>query len=140
MLQRTHLSPLEALYLDRARELSLETAMCAAAGRRELADLARARFEPRDPAVAGAPSALCAAWLAEPSPPSVPATMFSDDADPASLLSRMKAAVGRLRLPFSVVASPGLAPLAATGERVILVADGPPGPGRRHGAHRAPRD
>jgi hypothetical protein len=124
VLERSELSPLETLYLDRARELSLEAAMCAAAGRRELAHLARARFEPREPAVAGAASALCAAWLAEPSPPSVPATILSDDPDPASLLSRMKAAVGRLRLPFSVVASPGLAPLAATGERVILVATG----------------
>ncbi len=34
----------------------------------------------------------------------------------------MREAVGRLRLPFKVVESPWLAPLAATGERVILVA------------------
>ncbi|HWX09644.1 MAG TPA: hypothetical protein VNY33_06675, partial [Gaiellaceae bacterium] len=64
VLERSELSPLEALYLDRARELSLEAAMCAAAGRRDLAHLARARFEPSEPAVARAASALCAAWLA----------------------------------------------------------------------------
>jgi hypothetical protein len=52
--------------------------------------------------------------------------MSSDDADPRSLLSRMRAAVGSLRLPFSVVVQPSLAPLAATGEHVILVASGRP--------------
>jgi hypothetical protein len=36
----------------------------------------------------------------------------------------MRAAVGELRLPFAVVARRSLAPLAATGERVILVAAG----------------
>jgi hypothetical protein len=123
-LERSELSPLESLHLDRARELSLEAAMCAAAGRRELAHLARARFEPPEPMIAHAASALCAAWLAEPCPPPMPATMESDAPDPRSLLSRMKAAVDRLRLPFSVVASPWLAPLAATGERVILIATG----------------
>jgi hypothetical protein len=124
VLERSDLTPLEALHLDRARELSLEAAMCASAGTLALARLARARFEPREPAFARAASALCAAWLAEPFPPAVPATIASDDPDPASLLSRMSAAVGRLRLPFSVVASPWLAPLAATGERVILIATG----------------
>jgi hypothetical protein len=124
VLERSELTALDALYLDRARELSLEAAMCASAGRAELAELARDRFEPREPAVARAASALCAAWLAEPHPSAVDAGIRSDDPDPASLLSRMSAAVGRLRLPFSVVACPWLAPLAATGERVILVATG----------------
>jgi hypothetical protein len=36
----------------------------------------------------------------------------------------MREAVGRLRLPFTVIATPSLASLAATGERVILVAAG----------------
>jgi hypothetical protein len=36
----------------------------------------------------------------------------------------MRQAVGRRRLPFSVVAQPALAPLSATGEQVILVACG----------------
>jgi hypothetical protein len=123
-LERSDLTAPEALYLDRARELSREAAMCASAGTRELATLARARFEPREPAVARAASALASAWLADPCPPAPDALVASDDPDPASLLSRMSAAVGRLRLPFSVVACPWLAPLAATGERVILVATG----------------
>jgi hypothetical protein len=50
--------------------------------------------------------------------------MRSDDPDASSLLSRMRAAVGDLRLPFTVVPTPTLASLAATGERVILVATG----------------
>lgn len=124
MLERSDLTALEALYLERARELSLEAAMCAAAGARELAELARARFEPREPTVVRAAAALCKEWLAEPSPAPAGPMLASDDPDPASLLQRMRAAVGRLRLPFGVVTSPWLAPLAATGERVILVATG----------------
>jgi hypothetical protein len=98
--------------------------MCAAAGSEHVARLARVRFEPRSPAVVGAASALCAAWLAEPARDAEGTPIASDAPDPRSLLSRMSAAVGRLRLPFTVVAAPWLAPLAATGERVILVATG----------------
>jgi hypothetical protein len=98
--------------------------MCASAGRLELGRLASQRFEPDEPGVARAASALCAAWLTEPISPATEAKIASDDPDPGSLFSRMGAAVGRLRLPFRVVASPWLAPLAATGERVILVATG----------------
>jgi hypothetical protein len=128
VLERDERSPLESLHLDRVRELSLEAAMCAAAGTDEVARLARRRFEPRDAPldrrVAGVASALCKAWLAEPFPAAGESSIASDDPDPRSLLSRMGAAVGRLRLPFTVVATPWLAPLAATGERVILVATG----------------
>jgi hypothetical protein len=127
MLEKRGRTALDALYLDRARELSLEASMCAAAGTSDLARLARARFEPRgahEGGVAAAASGLCASWLAEPRPARSPANLASDDPDPASLISRMSAAVGRLRLPFAVVATPHLAPLAATGERVILVATG----------------
>ena len=60
VLERSDRTALEALYLDRARELSLEAAMCASAGTpRRWRELARARFEPREPAVARAASALC---------------------------------------------------------------------------------
>jgi hypothetical protein len=124
VLERRCLGPLDAIYLDRVRELSLEAAMCASAGRSELAPFARARFEPREHGTARAASELGATWLAEPLAPPRDTTMASDDPDPASLLSRMSAAVGRLRLPFAVVATPHLAPLAATGERAILVATG----------------
>lgn len=122
ILERGELSPIETLFLERARELGLEAAMCAHAGRPELARLARARFEPSVPRVARAASQLCADWLAEASGSAVGPHRRSNDPDPRSLLSLMREAVGRLRLPFRVVESPWLAPLAATGERVILVA------------------
>ncbi len=72
---------------------------------------------------------LCARWLAEepePQPGEDSALIATDSEDPRSLLSQMRAAVGALRLPFSVVTRTALAPLAATGERVILVAAGRP--------------
>jgi hypothetical protein len=116
-------SPLDELYLARIRELSLEAALCAAAGTRQVGPLARQRFAP-DPRVERAASELCVIWLAEPVTAASGAAVASDDPRPGSLLSRMRAAVGDLRLPFSVVAQPNLAPLAATGERVILVATG----------------
>ena len=120
-------TPIDALYLARIRELSVEAALCAAAGTPEVAPLARGRFglcsETR-----GAASALCAAGLGErPSRGSEHTgtnVVVSDAPDPRSLLSRMREAVGRLRLPFAIVAMPALAPLAATGDRVILVATG----------------
>jgi hypothetical protein len=119
-------TPLEELYLGRVRELSLEASMCAVAGTPEVARLARARFDPMDADGARAAARLCASWLAEPPPQdgAPPEFVVSDADDPRSLLSRMRSAVGRLRLPFSVVTHDALAPLAATGERVILVARG----------------
>ncbi len=117
-------TPFDALYLGRVRELSLEASLCASAGKTSIAELAHTRFAPADPSVAAAASALCASWLDEPVTPSTGPLIASDDPDPRSLLSRMRAAVSRLRLPFRVVASPSLAPLAAIGERVILVATG----------------
>jgi hypothetical protein len=117
-------TPMDALYLGRIRELSLEASLCERAGRSPIAALARSRFEPADPATAAAASALCASWLDEPAAVATGPLIASDDPDPRSLLSRMRTAVSRLRLPFRVVASPSLAPLAAIGERVILVATG----------------
>jgi len=122
ILEQGERTPVETLFLDRARELALEAAMCASAGRPELARLARARFEPHAPRVARTASELCAAWLAEAPVREPGAQRASNDPDARSLLSLMRAGVGRLRLPFTVVESPWLAPLSATGERVILVA------------------
>ncbi|HEX3769569.1 MAG TPA: tyrosine/phenylalanine carboxypeptidase domain-containing protein [Polyangiaceae bacterium] len=123
ILERGAHSPAESLFLERARELAVEAALCASAGRPEIVRLARARFEPHVARIARAASELCAAWLAEDAPSAdVGPRRPSDDPDPRSLLSLMRAAVGRLRLPFTVVESPWLAPLAATGERVILIA------------------
>jgi hypothetical protein len=114
---------LGALFSARLRELSIEAALCASAGSSEVALLARERYRPL-PAVAAAASRLCASWLAErPADPSGP-LLASDDPDPRSLLSRMRDEVGRLRLPFRVVVSPSLAPLAAIGDSTIVVAAG----------------
>lgn len=123
-LERLADAPLAGEYQARVRELSLELALCAAAGTRDVAKLARARF-PADARFAAAASELADGWLdTEPQarPPDEP--IPSDDPDPRSLLSRMRAAVGEARLPFSVTAQPSLAPLAATGDKVILVATG----------------
>jgi hypothetical protein len=119
-------SPVDVLVLQRVRELSLEAALCAAAGTRAVAALAHERFDPGDAAVEQEAAALCAAWLAEGGRDADAETVPSDAADPRSLLSRMRAEVGRLRLPFAVVVHPALAPLAATGDGVILVAAGRP--------------
>jgi len=111
-----------ALYLARVRELVLEAALCATAGTTELARVAAQRFaggmESR------AASELCARWLAEAAPPRETTVFESDAATPYSLLSLMRAAVGKAGLPFQVVPAPSLAPLAATGERAIYVATG----------------
>jgi hypothetical protein len=118
--------PLDRLYLDRARELSLEAELCAAAGTSDLPRLARARFAAASETDARRASRLCEAWLAEPRETPGAETLASDDVDPRSLVNRMRAEVGRLRLPFAVVTQDALAPLAATGDGVILIA-----PGRR---------
>jgi len=115
---------LGALFSARLRELSIDAALCDSAGTSEVAILARERYRPSRPSVVAAASALCAEWMRE-SPPVAPGRLIaSDDADPGSLLSRMREAVGRLRLPFRVIASPSLAPLAAIGDTTILIATG----------------
>ena len=116
-------SALLAAYAARARELSLEAELCAAAGTRAAGAIARRRFEP-DAGVAREASALAASWLAEPDVPPPLERIASDDPDPRSLLSRLRAEVGRRRLAFAVFVHPTLAPLAATGDGVILVAPG----------------
>lgn len=118
--------PLGGLVLARIRELSLEAALCAAAGTREIAGLSEARYPAPPNDVAAEVGALCDAWLAEDAA-SAPEELLASDADDArSLASRLRAEVGRLRLPFSVVVQPTLAPLAATGDGVLLVASGRP--------------
>jgi hypothetical protein len=119
-------TPLDRLYLDRLRELSLEADLCAAAGTTRVGRLARERFAAADEEVARQASALCASWLAHPAEDPPAPRLASDDDDPRSLLSRMRAEVGRRRLPFTVVTQASLAPLAATGDGVIFVAPGRP--------------
>jgi hypothetical protein len=114
------------LYLGKVRELLLEAALCAAAGTSEVSGLAAQRFASPDPTETGEASALCALWLAETAPVERGPVLLSDAPAPHSLLSLMRAAVGRHGLPFQVLPAPSLAPLAATGERAIYVATGRP--------------
>ncbi len=118
--------PLVAATRDRALELRLEAELCAAAGTPAVAALAQRRFAPVEAADAPLASALAASWLAASLPDDPGPWLASDALDPRSLLSRMREAVGRARLPFAVVVEPSLAPLAATGDGVILVASGRP--------------
>jgi hypothetical protein len=118
--------PLARVHLERVRELAIEAALCAAVGTPAVAALARERFAAREASCERQASALCATWLQEPVEVDTSERIVSDDPDPRSLLSRMRAEVGRLRLPFAVVVQPSLAPLAATGDQAILVAPGRP--------------
>ncbi|MBV9949976.1 MAG: DUF1704 domain-containing protein [Myxococcales bacterium] len=122
------LEPMALLYRARIQELALEAALCAAAGGAEVARLAEARFGPSDGAVTREASTLCERWLGEAAPPAPDAAtvLASDAPDARSLVSRMRRAVGERRLPFSVLVQPELAALAATGERIIVVAAGRP--------------
>ena len=116
----------ERLVAERARELAVEAAICEAVGTSGIGKVAEERFAPAQREVAEEASRTSAAWLAEEQEVETGATMASDDPDPRSLVSRLRAEVGRLRLPFTVVVKPSLAPLAATGDRVVLVAQGRP--------------
>ena len=126
VLERSLASAIDHLVLGRMRELSIEAALCAAAGTRQIASLAVERFAPANTALAKTAAVLRAAWLAlDPGRDEAP-SIASDDPHPKSLLSQMRAAVGRLRLPFAVIATRNLAALAATGDRAIYVAAGRP--------------
>jgi hypothetical protein len=125
-LDRLPGAPLAAEYRARVHELCLELALCAVAGTRDVANLARERFRADEDAGPKA-SALSDAWLdTEPRSQPEGEPLASDDPDPRSLLSAMREAVGEARLPFAVAVQPSLASLAATGDRVILVASGRP--------------
>ncbi len=121
--------PLSPVHLARVRELSIEAALCGAAGTSAMAPLARQRFAPASASCEREASDLGAAWLAGEGGEAArddAERVQSDDDDPRSLLSCLRAEVGRRRLPFAVVVQPSLASLAATGEAVILVAPGRP--------------
>jgi hypothetical protein len=121
-LARTAATPVDGLVLARLRELAVECALCSAGGTAGIGQLARQRFPPPSDRVGRDAGDLCAQWLAEAPVPQTGELVASDADDPRSLLERMRAAVGELRLPFSVVPRATLAALAATGERAILVA------------------
>jgi hypothetical protein len=125
-LERNAETPLDGIHLGRLRELLVEAALCEAAGTSRVAALAVERFRRPPPEIGRAAADLVARWLADFAPASeaTDSLVVSDADEPRSLLTRMRSAVGRLRLPFSVVPRAGLLPLAATGDNVILVAAG----------------
>ncbi|HEY2510520.1 MAG TPA: tyrosine/phenylalanine carboxypeptidase domain-containing protein [Polyangiaceae bacterium] len=119
-LERRDPPGLASVYAARARELALEVLLAAAVGGRGFGSLARVRFRPQTD---GEGSKLAAAWVSECAPP--PTTdQVSDGEGPGSLLGRLREEIGKRRLGFRIVVSPGLAPLAATGDRTIWVAAG----------------
>jgi hypothetical protein len=111
--------PLADAYAARIAEIALEAEIATLAGTSRLGPLAARRFAAS--VAAREASDVARTWIAAP-PDSERETVRSDSSDPRSLLSRMRAAVGVRKLPFNVVARESLAPLAATGERTILVA------------------
>lgn len=116
--------PLGSLYADRAEEIAIEAAACEVVGEPSFHGVVRARYPRRD-AFDDEADRVARAWseLAVSADPGE--KIASDDgADPRSLLARMRRAAGEHRLPFRVVVSRSLAPLAATGERVLYVAAG----------------
>ena len=106
---------LASLYAARARELSVEAAICHAAGRRQLPALAAKRYPNADSP---------AGWLERPEREEAPTVISDDRRDRRSLLNRLGEELGARRLPVRVVVSDRLSALAATGPGVIYVAAG----------------
>jgi hypothetical protein len=118
--------PLAGVYAARAAEMALEARLASAAGKPEFGALARRRFGARadEEDDEDAADALARAWIARPCAPPAGPLRTSDGPEPESLASRMRDAIGRARAPFVVEVRSGLASLAATGDRIVIVAAG----------------
>ena len=134
-LRALHDFSLAMLYETRVRELLLEARICECVGTKDASPLAARRFGPFGPTTAAAADLLADAWInehplapllgeAERDPREVDTVIATDDPHPHSLLSLLRAEVGRRRIPFAVVVHPHLSALAATGNQTILVAAG----------------
>jgi hypothetical protein len=111
---------LGAAYAERARELAIEVLLASEAGAPCFAERALLRFAP-DGEAADA-SRVAREWISAPEDEAP--RDHSSDAGEGSLAARLREEIGRRRLPFRVVVSTTLAPLAATGDRMIWVAAG----------------
>jgi hypothetical protein len=112
------------LYRARVDELRLEAEAAEAVGTPLFAERALARFPLASPPAAAKADQLAASWLLLDEPaPSVP-RLLSDDRDPRSLVSRLRAEVSRRNLPFKVQTSPSLSALAAVSGDTLWVAEG----------------
>jgi hypothetical protein len=112
------------LVRGRIDELLLECRVVGAIGTPAIGALAETRFGPRGDISPAEVRRLATAWTREPPPVRRERTVTSDAPSEVSLLSRMRAAVRAMSLPFDVIPSPTLSALAATGHRTILVATG----------------
>jgi len=111
-------SALAKVYLARITELDLERRVTLAAGKQDLAALARERFG----AAGGEALALASRWSRERPTCTDEPLVRTDSHQPSSLLSVMRARVAHLGIDFRVVVHTSLASLAATGESTIYVA------------------
>jgi hypothetical protein len=112
-------------YAARALELATEARIAGAAGTTSLVPLVRQRWAFPNALLRRA-DALAAEWLSAP-PEAAPGSGPLEPTDagtPSSLASQLRARVVALDLPFEIVLQPDLTPLAAVGDRHILVATG----------------
>lgn len=120
--------PLGHVYAARARELSLEAEMVANVGSVRFRALALRRFVREGPVAErdrARADALASAWAMTPPEDHDERWVRSDDAeDPESLLSMLRAEIGRRKLPLRVVVQPGLASLAAMADDAVVIAEG----------------
>lgn len=119
---------LGALYADRACEIALEAEICTARGTSDVSALSAARFSTVSEVDASRflqeADRIALEWSTRPSvtPPQEEDVVTDDDRDPRSLLRRMREEIGARRLPFRVVVTQSLAPLAAVGDGTVHVA------------------
>jgi len=116
--------PVGPLYRERALELRRELEAASVVGTSRFAHCAAVRFAPS--AEQSRADALAREWAREPRTPADAAssTLASDDRDPRSLVSRLRAEVARRRLPFAVRTSASMSALAAISGDTLWVAEG----------------
>ncbi len=117
--------PLMGLYVARCDELALELSMVERVGQAEFGELAARRFPTdRTAETEAVVRGLANGERALECSASESKDCTSDGAEASSLVSRVRALVGALRLPFRVAIRAHLVPMAATGDGIILVAAG----------------
>ena len=117
--------PLVDVYRARVDELALEAEIVAAVGTPALGTKAAIRFAPFAAETHRAAAILRSEWNeADVRTDDDPAEIPTDSRDPDSLLSILEREVGARGLPFRVHVHPALSSLAATGDRIFLVAAG----------------
>jgi len=120
---------LDEIYRARAEELLLEARIADAVGTRELTTLARERYGAEDDLARNADD-LALAWIGTGGRPSAERSSGGevrrscDTNDPLSLVSRLRAEIGKRKLAVRVTVKRGLSPLAASGKGVVFICEG----------------